>query len=150
MVIYGHMNIGTKLIQFVAFVRERIAAVIMKHVSVVSWFVGLSFLSLFIFFLSSEARMSREKKRLNYADLEDHVTQWCINQVELLRAAVDEINDDSTIKEQQRLIIFDGIACQFEEILELMSKINHDSQHIFDWVNNFVGRYKIPDLDLEN
>jgi len=94
--------------------------------------------------------MTREKKKLHYEDLEEHVTEWALNQIDLLRAAVDEINDDSTVKEQQRLIIFDGISTQFEEILELLSKINHHSGHIVDWVQNFIGRYKIPDLDLEN
>lgn len=118
----------------------------MKLDKYMGWFVGLSFLSLFIFFLS-EARMSREKKRLNYADLEDHVTEWALNQVDMLRAGIDEIEDDSTINESQRLIIFDGIAAQLEELIELMSKINHDSQHIFNWAGNFIERYKIHDIE---
>ncbi|HTJ49079.1 MAG TPA: hypothetical protein VL443_06455 [Cyclobacteriaceae bacterium] len=117
----------------------------MKHVSKIGWFVGLAFMSLFIFFLSEGNTMTREKKRLNYAELEDHVASWALNQVELLRCAVDEINDDAEIPVEHRIMLFDGIATQFQELLTLMSKINHDERHVFDWVTNFVNRYKLPD-----
>lgn len=93
--------------------------------------------------------MPREKKRLNYTELEEHVTKWTLDQIEKLRCVVDEINDDNGIKMEQRVLLFDGVAHQFQELLDLLKKINHDERHITDWVENFVGRFILPD-DLDN
>lgn len=87
--------------------------------------------------------MPREKKRLSYTELEEHVTAWVVNQIELLRGMVDEINDDSEIPEEHRIVIFDGIATQFQELLDLMSKINNDERPTLDWAQNFIGRYQL-------
>lgn len=93
--------------------------------------------------------MTREKKKMNIVELEDHVMRWALDQIEKLRCVVDEVNDAAEIKEQERLLVFSGIANQFEEILELIKKINHDERHVTDWVQNFIGRYAIID-DNEN
>jgi len=145
----GRIKAGQKLNQFAWIARERIVTVQMKQFSVLGWVVGLSFLSLFLFFLSEGSSMPREKKRLNYTELEEHVTKWTLDQIEKLRCVVDEINDDNGIKMEQRVLLFDGVAHQFQELLDLLKKINHDERHITDWVENFVGRFILPD-DLDN
>ncbi len=144
----GRIKAGRKLNQFAWIARERIVIVLMKLFevpSVMGWIVALSFFSLFLFFLSEGSSMPREKKRLNYTELEDHVTKWAIDQVEKLRCVVDEINDDNGINMEERILLFDGIAHQFQELLDLLKKINHDERHITDWVENFVGRYLLPE-----
>lgn len=150
----GHIRAGLKLNQFAWIARERIVRVSMKcfeRFTGMAWFVGLSFITLFLFFLSEGSTMPRDKKRLNYTELEDHVSKWALDQIEKLRCVVDEINDDSGIKLEERVMLFDGIATQFQELLDLLKKINHDEQHVIDWVENFVGRYQLPEqIDLEN
>ena len=89
--------------------------------------------------------MTREKKKISYAELEEHVSAWVFNQIELLRCAVDEISDDDQMEREHRIMLFDGIALQFMELLELISKVNHDSKHIIDWCQNFINKNKLPD-----
>jgi hypothetical protein len=135
--------------QFAWIARERIVIVGMKQFSLIAWFVGCSFIALFLFFLSDRRSMTREKKKLNYNELEDHVTKWAMDQIEKLQCVVDEINDDDNVNLEHRILLFDGIAHQFRELLELLKKINHDERHVTEWVEGFVARYLLPD-DLDN
>ncbi len=148
----GPIKAGLKWTQFAWIVVKRSVIVEMKlmgkEINLVLLFVGGAFLSLFLFFLSEGNPMPRDKKKMNYNDLEQHVTNWVLDQIEGLRNVIDEIEDTEHLPDNDKAIIFGEIAGQFHDLLQLMKKINHDERHIFNWVEDFIIHNRL--IDTEN
>ena len=91
--------------------------------------------------------MPRDKKKLTYIEMEDHVIDWALNQVEGLRCAVDRINDDVSVPESEVSLIFAGIAEQFAELVDLIKPLRHDEKDTLCWMECFVEKWRVVDTE---
>ncbi len=91
--------------------------------------------------------MSRPKKKLTNAELQEHVICWSLDQIESLRESVEIVLDDLSIPTTEKNFMFSAIASQFQDILELVTPLNNDEDHILEWVQNFIDKYLLEDIE---
>ncbi len=85
--------------------------------------------------------MTREKKKLTYQQLEEHVVYWATDQLDDLRQIADNIYRDTSIQDDRKEFIYDGIANQVSHLIDLMTPLSHDEEHLMLWATEFVDEY---------
>lgn len=80
-------------------------------------------------------------KKISSSELQDHIQKWSLNQIELIRETVDEIEDDIRIDEQERLSLFMGIAQNLGEIEELLKPVGYSTNAHIIWMRDFIINY---------
>lgn len=89
--------------------------------------------------------MTREKKKLTYQELEEHAIYWATDRLEELRQVADKIYQDMSIIDEEKEFIYNGLAQQVSDLIELMSPLRHDEDHLILWANEFVDEYATYD-----
>jgi len=85
--------------------------------------------------------MTREKKKLTYQELEEHAIYWGTDRMEEVRQIAERIYHDQSIIDEEKEFIYSGLAQQLSDLLDLMSPLRHDEEHLILWVNEFVDEY---------
>lgn len=91
--------------------------------------------------------MTREKKKLTYQDLEQHVVYWAVDQLEDLREVAHRIYLDLSIHDEEKELIYGGLARQAFHLLELLIPLRHDEETLIEWANDFIDEYETYDKD---
>lgn len=89
----------------------------------------------------------REKKKLTYQQLESHTVDWAIERMQEVRDMIDAVYIDLSIAEEEKEVIYGGVARQLTKLLELMSPLNHDEEGLLLWANEFVDEYETYDYE---
>lgn len=85
--------------------------------------------------------MTREKKKLTYQDLEDHTIYWATDRLDELKQLSDKIYNDVSIMDEEKEFIYNGLAHQVEDLVELISPLRHDEEHLLLWATDFIDEY---------
>jgi len=83
----------------------------------------------------------RNKKPLTLTQLEDHVSYWAVNQIEMLADTAEMINFDSSVPEDEKAFALSAIAEQFKELLDLLMAVPHeDDECLIEWTQTFIRK----------
>ena len=137
------MNTGKRLVLFVSIAKGRIVEEEMKPYNTIVWIVVITLLGIGLLSLG-DSRMSRDKKKITVAQLEEHVLDWAEERMHDLRNIVDMFND-SAMPEEQLALVNDDIACQLVEIRELIKPIRFDRTNLIEWSDSFIERHLLPE-----
>jgi len=83
----------------------------------------------------------REKKKMSFEDLERHVINWGVDQLDSLRECVYEIEDDVTISYDKRFSIYVDLAKSVDDLLSLLNPLRHDADCLMEWGFNFLEEH---------
>ena len=83
----------------------------------------------------------REKRKMSFDDLERHVINWAVDQLDSLRECVYEIEDDVTISYDKRFILYANMAKAVDDLLSLLNPMRHDADCLMEWGFNFVDEH---------
>jgi len=115
----------------------------MKPYNTIIWIVIVTLLGVGL--LSwGESKMSRDKKKITIAQLEEHVLDWAEERMNDLRNVVDMFND-SAMPDEQLALVNDDIACQLNEIRELIKPIKYERTNLIEWSDSFIERHLLPE-----
>jgi len=121
--------------QFVLNVGERNVCGAMNSYKAIGWIVIVTAIGLGLMSWG-EVRVVK-KNKLKDNQLQEHVIDWATDQIHNIRCMVDMLND-SDLEDGHRSRIFDDIAEQLVEILDLLEPIDHDKTMLFDWAERFI------------
>lgn len=100
--------------------------------------------------VKGEQMSTREKKKMAYNDLEDHVISWCVEQLSMLRDVVADLEYDLSIPGLQKELIFKDLAKSVESLVNLISPLRHDEPCLMEWAFGFIDEYFVfADYDKE-
>ena len=85
--------------------------------------------------------MTREKKKLTYDQLEEHVLYWATQRIQDLQDISHRIYRDTSIPDEEKEFIYNGLAEHVSELIELMYPLRHDEENLMLWANEFVDEY---------
>ncbi len=88
--------------------------------------------------------MPREKKKLSYGELEEHVIDWWVDSVVAKQEIVEQIIDDESMSADEKELVFEGIADSLEFLLELIIPLYHDEEKRIQWIEDFLDEYQKP------
>lgn len=83
----------------------------------------------------------REKKKMSFDDLERHVINWAVDQLDSLRECVYEIEDDVTVSYEKRFILYANMAKAVDDLLSLLNPLRHDADCLMEWGFSFVDEH---------
>ena len=86
--------------------------------------------------------MPREKNKLTYQALEEHAIYWVTDQLEDLKETATNIYLDQSIVDEEKEFIYNGLARQVSNLIELMHPLRHDEQSLLEWAQEFVNEYE--------
>ncbi len=94
--------------------------------------------------------MPRQKKKLKYDELEEHIIIWAINRLEELRDMAQETASNNRYIEEEKEFILESIATQIHLLLELIIPLPHDQPNLIQWSHDFVDEYIIFDENIDD
>lgn len=87
--------------------------------------------------LGAGTTMTREKKKLTYSQLEDHVIVWATEQLEQLR----EVDYTVEVFDQNK-IIYHSMYDRILYIVELLKPLEHNEESLVEWAEDFLERFE--------
>lgn len=81
--------------------------------------------------------MPREKKKLTYSQLENHVIAWATEQLEQLR----EIDYTVEVFDHKQRI-YHSMYDRILYLVELLKPIEHNEDALVEWAENFLDRFE--------
>lgn len=85
--------------------------------------------------------MTREKKKLTYKELEEHTIYWAVDRLEEIRGLADRVYLDLSMIDEEKEVVYDGLAQQIALLIELINPLPHDEEHLMLWATEFVDEY---------
>jgi hypothetical protein len=85
-----------------------------------------------------------KKKKRSVEFLQDHTVSWCIERLNEIRDASDDIYFSSLFNDQEKRSLLSAYATQIQNIIYLIAPFEHEEDKLLEWSGNFVVEYNEP------
>lgn len=86
--------------------------------------------------------MPREKNKMSHQKLEQHTIYWASDRLDELREIAQTVYLDLSIPDEEKEIIYTGLARQAGLLLELLQPYDHEEETLVEWANAFIDEYE--------
>jgi hypothetical protein len=90
-----------------------------------------------------KSAIKKDKKKMDYNDLEDHVLTWGISKLSDIQEEVSEIEDDFNIHDDRKRLLLKNLCVPINELLDLLSPLRHDNDCLIEWAFNYLKEFVI-------
>jgi hypothetical protein len=85
--------------------------------------------------------ITKDKKKMAYDDLEDHVVSWGFSKLVDIQDQIAEIESDESLSDDRIEIMLRSFSNDVSDLVDLLAPLRNEKHCILEWAFNFIRAF---------